>query len=327
MLHHARLESWVLQVLSTLRGGIKVEDSRIEFKRTWPSPEKAARRLAGHANAARGAEIVWIIGVDENAGPVGTESKELSDWWAGTVSWFDGPAPGLTDLVIHFEGRLFVALAFETDRAPYVVRNPLFGQQGGGSISFEVPWREGTSVRSASRADLIRLLVNQISVPEIEALNGYGVMRAVKNFPSNDVAGIAVSFNLWVYFTPRSEGTTVIPFHRCSCAARSIVGNKLMEDFEVSVNRPSTYHPSGSRPDSVTMERTSSELIVHGPGKCQLVAERQNNELPAWIQNSELALRFRIAVIDADSPVVVEAFAKPVTPSQDEMGHWIIVAT
>jgi hypothetical protein len=41
-----------------------VEDDLIEFKRTWIKPHKAARRIAAHANAARGQDILWLIGVD-----------------------------------------------------------------------------------------------------------------------------------------------------------------------------------------------------------------------------------------------------------------------
>jgi hypothetical protein len=42
--------------------------------------------------------------------------------------------------------KTLVALWFETDRAPFVVKNP-----EGGAITREVTWREGTAIRSATR--------------------------------------------------------------------------------------------------------------------------------------------------------------------------------
>ena len=47
-----------------------------------------------------------------------------------------------------------MALLFETDRAPFVVRYPSDGQG-----SHEVPWRDGTGVRTARRSDLLSILV------------------------------------------------------------------------------------------------------------------------------------------------------------------------
>jgi hypothetical protein len=53
-MRRAELEAWVLEVLERVEQGKPVEDSRVELKREWPDPERAARRIAGHANAARG---------------------------------------------------------------------------------------------------------------------------------------------------------------------------------------------------------------------------------------------------------------------------------
>jgi hypothetical protein len=59
---------------------------------------------------------------------------------------------------------------FETDRAPYLVKNPVFGKPGGGSVSWEVPWREGTSTRSARRAELLSILASSSRLPLVEIL-------------------------------------------------------------------------------------------------------------------------------------------------------------
>lgn len=59
------IEAWVLRVIEQVKRGQSNEDSRVELKARWIEPEKAARQIAGHANAARGDKILWIIGLDE----------------------------------------------------------------------------------------------------------------------------------------------------------------------------------------------------------------------------------------------------------------------
>ena len=54
----------------------------------------------------------------------------------------------MTELAIHSEGKSAVAILIETDRAPFVVKNPKHGKSGGGPVSLEVPWREGLAVSS-----------------------------------------------------------------------------------------------------------------------------------------------------------------------------------
>ena len=114
----ARIESWALNVIDRVRLGQKVEDSRVELKREWPIADKGARRIAAHANAALGSEILWIIGLDEVSGIVGV-NPEISDWWRTIQSQFDGIAPSLIDLSIDADGMTLWALSFDTSRAPY----------------------------------------------------------------------------------------------------------------------------------------------------------------------------------------------------------------
>src|SRR5262249_4597625 len=137
-----------------------IEDSRVELKAKWPDePAKAARRIAGHANAARGEHILWLIGVDEVNGVSGADHQEMADWLAGVSKQFDGLAPRCYDLNVPTKnGKTVVALLFETNRAPFVVKNPYYGRRKDDPISLEVPWREGTKVRSAARSDLMLLL-------------------------------------------------------------------------------------------------------------------------------------------------------------------------
>jgi len=146
------IETWTRSVISRVEKGQPVEDARVELKREWPDdPADMARRIAGHANAARGAPILWVIGVDQKGKAVpGVPDSDTAQWWPQVQRWFDGVAPRLVDLAVPHDSVTVVALLFETDRAPFVVKNP-----AGGKIGFEVPWREATSIRSARRDDLV----------------------------------------------------------------------------------------------------------------------------------------------------------------------------
>lgn len=79
-----------------------------------------------------------------------------------------------------------MALVFETDRAPFVVRNVAFGQVGGGSVSLEVPWREGATTRSARRHDLALLLFPLMKVPYAEIISASLTVTKVLNMITTD---------------------------------------------------------------------------------------------------------------------------------------------
>ncbi len=185
----SEIENWTLKIIDQLKAGERIEESRVEVKTTWIDPQDAARIIAGQANAARGEPIFWIIGVDEkNPNPVGVKKEELAVWWEQVKSNFEGIHPSMTDINVPVDGATVVSLFFETDRAPYVVKNPDFNKVKG-KIKFEVPWREGTSTRTARRSDLLRLLVPITHKPKIEILGGELVC-------SENRASGALSWNL-----------------------------------------------------------------------------------------------------------------------------------
>ena len=73
------IENWVLEIIEQVESGQPNEDYRVELKAEWPDAKKAARRIAGHANAAHGEPILWVIGVDEKKGAVGVNNEELAN--------------------------------------------------------------------------------------------------------------------------------------------------------------------------------------------------------------------------------------------------------
>src|SRR6185369_18070838 len=154
-----QVEAWVLSIVDRVRARQPIEDDRVELKADWPDVEKAARRVAGHANASGGGSVLWIIGLDEKRGVVPFAGTDPATWLQQLNAQFDGLGPSVETLSIPTDGGGVYALLFDTARRPFVVKNSAHGSSGGGSVSLEVPWREGTGIRSARREDLIRLLV------------------------------------------------------------------------------------------------------------------------------------------------------------------------
>lgn len=168
------IESWAVRVLDSLTKKGPTEDHFVELKSTWLPAQQIARRLAGHANSAPNDNILWLIGLDEKTGAViGANPEELANWWPQVEAEFaDRIAPELTSLTIQWMGISVVALAFRTDRAPYVVRNPAFGSVAGHSIAWEVPVRRGTRVETATRNNLITLLSPLLHLPKVGVRRG-----------------------------------------------------------------------------------------------------------------------------------------------------------
>jgi hypothetical protein len=265
-----QIESWALSIIDRVEAGQPIEDSRVELKSEWIPAEKAARRIAGHANAARGAPILWLIGVDEEEGVVGARHKDLADWYPQVRSQFNGLAPQFDDLNIPVEGKTVVALLFETERAPFVVKNPRFAKKDGGPVELEVPWREGTRVRSARRADLLRLLSPLQGLPDFEVLGGTLVARRETR---GDESVLDWQLSLELYVETGGEDRVVIPFHRCKATCKVLARAGWMAFNEVRLNPPqSVYREGPTKVLSKTIDSTGDEILIYGPGKCRLNA-------------------------------------------------------
>ena len=167
-LSNAKLEVRVMSILDRVEQGQRIEDSTVELKSNFINPVKAAEVLAGHANAALGEQLLWLIGVDEKQGAVvGIDQTELKDWLSKVNKTFDEIAPTLIkDLVVPRNGLSVLALVFETDRAPYVVKHDNKPQRW-------VPWRYGADTQPAKRSDLLRMLLPTIKSPKIEVQQGF----------------------------------------------------------------------------------------------------------------------------------------------------------
>jgi len=169
-------------VVDQVTGGGDVEDDRVELKREWPSDHRrAARQIAGQANAARSDSILWIVGLDESAHRVvGATEQELSNWWPKVERCFSEIAPGLASLRVPTpNGSTVTALYFETDRTPYMITT-----SGQTAAEREIPWRSGNRTRSATRSEILRSVVAESAVPQLEATAA--ILRLTHESPLED---------------------------------------------------------------------------------------------------------------------------------------------
>jgi hypothetical protein len=320
------IESWVLDIIKRVESKQPIEDCRIELKADWPSDTyKAARQIAGHANAAHGEPILWLIGVDEEKGVTGADYKEISNWKQTIDSKFDEISPTLIHLNVPYQGKTVVALVWETDRAPYLVKNPK-----GGPISLEVPWRDGCSTRTAKRTNLLTILYPVSKNPQFEVLDGYLNISQ----DQQDETGFVVSYGglkLYVYITPRNEGRIVIPFHKCQGRLRFIDSNLCVIFnniwFESSED---VFYGSGikvSYPEQKTysISCTSTEVVINGPGMAVLKSDTPNipkDKMPDAYGDIELEVK--VFEANGDIPIYIKAVLSKTNelPPKGSIGKW-----
>jgi hypothetical protein len=214
------IEVWAGSVLERLARSEQTEDHYVELKGEWIDPQQAARRLAGHANSAPNEHILWLIGVDEQTGkPRGVPQQELTEWWPKVEAEFaDFIAPEMTAVAMQREGMPIVAIAFSTDRAPYVVRNPNFGTKGH-NIKWEVPMRVGTGVRTATRNQLLSLLAPTLHLPRYELVAASAILHKPerKEYTDKRIEGWAQKCIVHVNFYLIAQGNETITLDPGAC--------------------------------------------------------------------------------------------------------------
>ena len=294
-----QIESWALEIVDRVTSGEPHEDSKVELKADWPSDAyRTARQLAGHANAARGEPILWLIGLHEEKGLVGVRKKEPSTWMAQVRSKFEGISPDVTDVNMKVNGKALVALQFDTSRSPFVVENPAGDNTGCGPASLEVPWRESTGTRSATRNDLIRLLVPQLTIPDVEPVNGYLRLRRMDKVGDWD-------YEIRVFITPRSSVPIVLPFHRMSGLGKISNYWRTLTFEKVALRAP--VKPAGGGggvrsfldvsyvTDSYTIESSNHEAVIYGPGVAIIKGNCRTGEVRKDLAGTSATVSFRFA--------------------------------
>jgi hypothetical protein len=151
-----------------------------------------------------------MIGVDEKKGIPGVQREEFTNWWQSMHSQFESAiAPIPEMLVIPFDTKSVVAILFGTDRAPFLVKNPKYGNAGE-SVEWEVPWREGTKTRTSTRADLLKLLVPLRHTPRIDVL-GSALRAETEDGDSETVMRLKAQI-----FVEQESDRSIFFTHRCS---------------------------------------------------------------------------------------------------------------
>lgn len=280
-----QIEAWAYKVIERVETGQPDEDFKVELKSDWPDVQKAARRLAAHANAARGEPILWLIGVDQKSHTiVGASHMEVSSWYEQVKAEFDDRlAPLMKDLNFSYKGKSVVALFFETDRFPFVVKTT--------DGRLEVPWREGTLTRSAHRSELLKLLVPLQFLPTLEVLGGEARIKQYNN------ANKSWRVYLELYIEPKGDMRLVIPFHRCRASLE--VGGVNVQLTEVQFLPPAFLNKNFSK----TIENTNDELLVYGPGKVNFSAFASIQDLPQDL-NCDIEINASLMPVGAEYPVL-----------------------
>jgi hypothetical protein len=316
------VEVWAVQVLAQVSAKAAYESSLVELKADWIEPQQAARRIAGHANSARGNAILWLIGVDEKRGVTGAPPKDLATWWTQVRAEFDHVAPELIDVSVDWQGLAVHALAFLTDLAPYVTRSPQFGKPGGGPVRYEVAWRQGTATESATRTQLLLLLSPVPKLPQFEVLEA---QVAIERSNMGGVDRVDWNLSMLIYVMPRSDQRVAIAAHRVAARHELADGTGRIDYSGEVVMFPMGWRDGGYTPfvrePSVhpTIRGTNFDLTIDGPGLIKIIAKTAAGDLGPL--SADRVAILRIAPAGSDLAVALSA---PVhhNPRDDWKERW-----
>lgn len=279
------IEAWALNIIDRVNASQPNEDQRVELKADWIEPNKAARQIAAIANASRGVPVLWLVGVDEKRGVTGARMVDLANWYPQVESQFNGLAPDMTPVNVPVVGRTVVALLFETERAPFVVRAE-------GMDRLEVPWRGSTSVRSARRDELLRILSPLQRLPDFEMLGASVEVNQAENKRLCWTAAVKL------YATPADENRVVIPFHRCRGELSFVPDQNFKHSFTKIAVSPFSERSS-------TVVYSGTEVILNGPGMLNLNAEFTIPD-PHWGPGGDARVTFEIVPVGADRSAIID---------------------
>jgi hypothetical protein len=255
----AEFEIRIQEIISAIRRGVHFEDDLVELKRELLGADAAARRLAGHANQANGDVIVWIIGIDEQTGEVHPIGEDVESWWPQVAAEFDdGVFPILRThrLVRLTEDEFVLALAFETEDAPYVLKTHAPGRDR------EVPIRTATAVRSARRHELLRLIGPAVRTPASRVIWAEADLWDQGERPEHKILRLTVR----VLFSPRLTGEPV--FLRAQGMVVRVIaqaeGVSVWSDIDERPNLNDPHEPGSDFAASNRLERIEDGVYVTG---------------------------------------------------------------
>lgn len=290
--------SWVDQVLR----GRRIEGSIVDCKAVWPTDhQRSARQIAGLCNAAQGADVVWLIGIDEDAAQLTQyPAVEIADWWSQVSSRFDDVAPGLFSLSVPVaEGHQVIALQFSSSRAPYVIK-----LKPGGPSEREVPWRDGTRTRSAYRYELQRLLAPTAELPSCELTNCFANAKWQRD-DSHQVAYVRFGVTGRILINP-IEIPILLPSE--GVAASLSLHDSLEEPAFETLSLEVVQMADSQIPGAI--RSTSDGFLIEGPGYGKIHMRSVAGTADLGTRNFEahaLRLTMTLAFVGIQAQVTLDA--------------------
>ncbi|GAA1911312.1 hypothetical protein GCM10009737_10920 [Nocardioides lentus] len=302
------LEILALRAVEDMRAGRQREDDRVEVKSRWPEP-KAARQMAGAANALRGEPLVYIIGCDEAGAITDGSGHDPESWYREICREFNSPPPRLlfhvTVAVTDTPGDSVTALAFDTNEFPYVMTVKSAPDRR------EVPLRTATGTKSSDRQDLLRILAPTLTSPpceisdaevsaSISALGGEpGAGDLSSEVPPRTVLSISARLKILINFV--GDGAVSAPIRSIRVRVRTVDGETW--DLE-----PYVMSSAGRRGDSPApppprfgVHVSGGFVIATGVGEFSLQASGATSAPPATEETLEA---HRALLLAADSLIV-----------------------
>jgi hypothetical protein len=336
-----QIEGRVPGLVDRVLQGARVEDFRVECKADWPPAARAARRIAGHANAARGEPILWIIGLDEDGHRItGTSDVELAEWWPQVTACFDeGMTPRLTPLVVPVgPGQSVVALQMTTERAPYVVKR----QDKQGPFEREVPWRDGNRTRSAHRDELLRVLVPAVTPPqatvvklELRAILRTGTAAEPMTGQPAEPEHVELFLSGDIFFGPPTGPVVVLPAHLMSgqvdlAPDGAGAGESAPLAIPVRFSQRTTWGrpvPTVIDPHPLGVDVRLGDVYITGPGTLAVEGSTRLSieDREALLQVQRLGVQLNLPVAGGDRPVVVSARLERAAEERGELARWVAV--
>lgn len=302
-MHPAVLEAKVIAIVESVLDGGRAEDDLVELKSTWPDARNWARQLAALANRAAGPEIVVIVGVKEGTHElVPPGDMDLEEWWPTLRARFDeDTAPELArHLSVHLpSGGVVYALAFETDRAPYVIKS-----LDGRAPHLEVPMRSGTATRWAKRSELLRLLAPHVTTPTVVPLSATAnIDWHAKNERRGEMLSTFVTARFFVEHIDPSFA--MIPYHTISATLQAGGINLGLQPDAYVVK-------SDSIPSAIGVEIRTDGILATGPGRAhlRLRGSADQKEREALGASDEARLNITMPVVGSTSPARLSAVLK-----------------
>jgi hypothetical protein len=288
------------------------EDDRVELKGQWPEPlHQLARQLGAQANARRGQEFVWLIGIREKQGVVGAPARDGADWLPSLRRSFDqGVMPKLSGHEnFEIDGKNVVALLWEPNEPPYVITRGPKGEK----VFAYVPWREGESVRTADRKELFQILEPMALVPALEFVPG-PILQHVGASLFDGIEGLQWSLRCSVRVTPRSSKPVVIPYGGTTCRL-------IAEDTGDVVELRLLMHTNEG--ETSYRETGSGEVTFSAPATIGLIAPTLQNPLPLIERPKRIRSEIMFRAVGARAPATLAIYwQEPASIPEGWWGYW-----